>query len=51
MLVALGMGTQPEATVLALASRVWITVLEILPGLIALLLNPGASRLLTRSAK
>lgn len=51
MLVALGMGTQPEATVLAAASRVWITVLEILPGLIALLLNPGTPRLAMRSAK
>ena len=27
----------PEATVLAIASRLWITVLEISPGLIALL--------------
>ena len=51
MLVALGMGTRPEATVLALASRVWITVLEILPGLIALLMNSGTSRLAMRSAK
>jgi hypothetical protein len=49
MLVALGMGTQPEATVLALASRVWITILEILPGLIALLLSPRATRLAVRS--
>ena len=51
MLIALGMGTAPDATVLALASRVWITVLEILPGLIALLFTPGASRVAVRGAK
>jgi uncharacterized membrane protein YbhN (UPF0104 family) len=44
MLVALGMGAAPEATVLALASRVWITILEIAPGLIALLLTPRGAR-------
>lgn len=37
MLVSLRMCSLPEATVLALASRVWITILEITPGLIALL--------------
>jgi glycosyltransferase 2 family protein len=40
MLVALGMATAPEAAVLALASRVWITILEIGPGLLALALTP-----------
>ncbi|MES2522179.1 MAG: lysylphosphatidylglycerol synthase domain-containing protein [Gemmatimonadota bacterium] len=39
VLVALGMGTLPEATVLALASRVWITILEIAPGLVSLLFS------------
>ena len=51
MMVALGMGTQPEVTVLALASRVWITILEILPGLIALLFMPRATGLTARAAK
>jgi len=44
LMVAMGMATRPDATMLALASRVWITVLEITPGLIALLLTPGLRR-------
>lgn len=40
LLVALGMAASADATFLALASRVWITVLEIVPGLIALLVRP-----------
>jgi glycosyltransferase 2 family protein len=40
VLVALGMATAPEAAVLAFASRVWITILEIGPGLVALAVTP-----------
>jgi glycosyltransferase 2 family protein len=37
-LVALGLAGPPEATFVALASRLWLTVWELLPGLLALLL-------------
>lgn len=45
MLVALGMATTPEAAVLAFASRVWITLLEIGPGLVALAMTPRLERM------
>jgi hypothetical protein len=38
LLVALGMAGKGDAAILALSSRVWITILEILPGVIGLLL-------------
>ncbi len=39
-LVALGVAVSADATFLALASRLWLTVWEVLPGLISLLLAP-----------
>lgn len=44
LMLAMGMSTEPEATILAVASRVWITVLEITPGLIALVLTRSPAR-------
>jgi glycosyltransferase 2 family protein len=40
-----GLATAPEAAVIAIASRLWLTLLEVVPGLIALLLTqrPAAS--------
>lgn len=38
LLVALGMAGKGDAAILALSSRVWISVLEILPGVVSLLL-------------
>jgi uncharacterized membrane protein YbhN (UPF0104 family) len=38
LLVALGMGGKGDAAILSVSSRVWITILEILPGVIGLLL-------------
>lgn len=46
-LVALGLATTGDAALLSLASRLWLTVLEILPGLLALLISPIGSRLRT----
>ena len=45
-LLALGLATAPQALVIALASRVWLTILEIAPGALALLLRreSGGSR-------
>lgn len=43
-LVALGLAAPADATLLALASRVWLTVWELLPGLVALAATPGALR-------
>lgn len=45
LMLAMGMSTEPEATILAVASRVWITVLEITPGLIALVLTRSPARI------
>lgn len=44
LLVTLGLALQPDAILLSLASRVWLTVVEVLPGLIALLLTPVMTR-------
>ena len=41
-LVALGVAVSAEATLLVIASRLWLTVLEILPGLVSLALAPAA---------
>lgn len=43
-LVSLGLASTGDAALLALTSRLWLTVLEILPGLIALLLASIAAR-------
>jgi glycosyltransferase 2 family protein len=42
--VALGIAGAAEATILAAASRLWLIVLEVLPGLVCLALAPGARR-------
>ena len=39
-LLALGLATAPQALLIALASRVWLTVLEIAPGALSLLMRP-----------
>jgi uncharacterized membrane protein YbhN (UPF0104 family) len=44
-LVALGLATIGDATLLAVASRLWLTVLEILPGVVSL----GIARLAAKS--
>jgi hypothetical protein len=44
LMVALGLSSQAEATLLSLASRVWLTILELLPGLIGLAVSPLALR-------
>lgn len=41
-LVAFGITGSTEATVLAIVSRLWLTVLEVLPGLVSLALAPAA---------
>lgn len=38
-IVALGLGSTADATLLTLASRVWLTMLELTPGLLALLFH------------
>ena len=43
-LVALGLAASADATFLALASRLWLTVWEILPGLVSLTLTPRLPR-------
>lgn len=50
LLVTLGAALQPDAILLSLASRVWLTVIEVLPGLVALLLAPAAWRAALRGA-
>jgi uncharacterized membrane protein YbhN (UPF0104 family) len=42
--VAAGLASTAEATLLALTSRVWLTFLEILPGVVSLALTPVAAR-------
>ncbi len=44
LMVSLGMSSAPDATILAAASRIWITVLEVTPGLISLALAAPSSR-------
>ncbi len=43
LLVALGLASTPDATLLSAASRVWLTVVEVLPGLIALFFMPATA--------
>ena len=43
-LVSLGLASSADATWIALASRLWLTVWEVLPGLVALLLAPLSAR-------
>jgi glycosyltransferase 2 family protein len=47
-LVALGLATAGDATLLTIASRLWLTVLEILPGLLALAFSPLTARAATQ---
>ncbi|MEI6741110.1 MAG: lysylphosphatidylglycerol synthase domain-containing protein [Gemmatimonadaceae bacterium] len=49
-LVALGLAHPADATLLALASRLWLTVWELLPGLLALGVSPETLRAVSRSA-
>jgi hypothetical protein len=49
-LVALGLAHPADATLLALASRLWLTVWELLPGLLALGMSPETLRAVSRSA-
>ena len=39
-LLSLGLATAPQALLIALASRVWLTILEVAPGGVALLIRP-----------
>lgn len=48
-LVALALAGNADATWIALTSRVWMTVLEVLPGLLALLWVPLSTRALHRA--
>lgn len=41
LITAVGAGGQADAAVLSVTSRVWLVVLEVLPGLIGLLVAPG----------
>ncbi len=41
---ALGLAVSAEATVLAIVSRLWLTLLEVLPGLISLAITPALKR-------
>lgn len=51
ILVSVGAAGQGDAVVLGVTSRVWLTVLEILPGLVSLMLAPAEQRAaLRRSA-
>jgi len=51
LLVGLGMAGQGDAAVLSATSRIWLTVLEVLPGLLALLtLSKGQRAALRRNA-
>lgn len=43
-LVSLGMAVAPDATILVFISRLWLTVLEVAPGLVSLALAPAARR-------
>jgi hypothetical protein len=49
-LIGTGAAGKGDATILSVASRVWITVLEVLPGLIGLLLLPPMQRAALRRA-
>jgi hypothetical protein len=40
LLTSLNLATPSQAIVITLASRLWLTVLEIAPGIVALLLSP-----------
>ena len=44
LLLTFGLARQADATFLSLASRVWLTVVEVLPGLIALLVTAVTAR-------
>lgn len=44
-MVALGVAVSADAAVLAAVSRLWLIVLEVLPGLVSLALAPGARKI------
>jgi hypothetical protein len=46
-----GLASPAEAAVIAVASRIWLTVLEIVPGLIALAIPAGAERDVTPDSR
>ncbi|WP_373058120.1 lysylphosphatidylglycerol synthase domain-containing protein [Gemmatimonas sp.] len=50
-LVGVGAAGQGEAVILGVTSRVWLTVLEVLPGLVSLLFLPASQRAALRGAK
>ena len=49
-LVGVGAAGQGDAVILGVTSRVWLTVLEILPGVVSLLLTPAGQRAALRRA-
>ncbi len=51
LLVTLGLALQPDAMLLTLASRIWLTVVEVLPGLVALFFMPAAARAAARRVR
>jgi len=50
LLVTVGLALEADALFLSLASRVWLTAVEVMPGLIALLLKRAGSRSAARRA-
>jgi hypothetical protein len=44
LLVGVGAAGQGDAVILGVTSRLWLTVLEVLPGLISLLVLPASQR-------
>jgi glycosyltransferase 2 family protein len=50
-LVGVGAAGQGDAVILGVTSRVWLTVLEVLPGLVSLLFLPASQRAVLQRAK
>jgi uncharacterized membrane protein YbhN (UPF0104 family) len=44
LLVGVGAAGQGDAVILGVTSRLWLTVLEVLPGLVSLLVRPAPQR-------
>jgi len=51
ILVGLGAAGQGDAVILGVTSRLWLTVLEVLPGLVCLLILPASQRAVLRGTK
>ena len=51
ILVGLGAAGQGDAVILGVTSRLWLTVLEVLPGLVCLLILPASQRAVFRGTK